>query len=406
MLWTEKYKPSNLNEVLQHPVNNLKELVLGIRKAVLIHGPTGVGKTVVAHALANELNHELYELNASNLRNKDQIISLLGASTQQRSLFSKGKIILIDELDGLSSVDRGAVKAIIEIIQNTKFPIILTTSSFDSDKLEPLKKYCYILEFEPLKPESISKKLTEICEKEKLHYDPIAITYLARYSSGDLRAAITDLQVLSNQKITKESVLELGTREKTEEIKNLLLKILKTKDISVAYEALSNKKLAINLIDYGKTNRSPVIFSDDNALLYWIEENVPRNYRITDLEKSFDLLSRVDIYQRQIMRSQHYRFLVYISALLSAGIANSKEHKPEKIILKKTRRSPKQNFRLWGLVSKRKYLIADKLSTMTRISTQRNLAELPYLKFLLKNNKILQGELEFEKQDIDYINKL
>jgi len=214
------------------------------------------------------------------------------------------------------------------------------------------------------------------------------------------------LQVLSNKKITKEAILELGTREKTEEIKNVLLKIFKTKDINIAYEAISDKKSVVNLIDFGKTNRSPAVFSDDNALIYWIEENIPRNYQLNELSQAFDILSKVDVFQRQIMKSQHYRFLVYIGSLLSAGIANAKDKKPEKIILKKTRRSPKQNFRLWSLVSKRKYLIADKLATQTRLSTQRNLEELPYLKILLKNSKELQEQLELEKQDIDYLNKI
>lgn len=406
MLWTEKYKPKKMDEVVQHPVEKLKDFALNNKTALLIYGPTGVGKTSSIYALAKELNYELYELNASDFRNKEKILSLLGASTQQMSLFSKGKIILIDEIEGLSSVDRGAVNAIIEVIHSSSFPIFLVTSMFEAEKIEPLKKHCQILEFTALTPESIFKKLEQICKKEKIDYDIEALNFLAKYSSGDLRAAITDLQVLSKNKITKKAVLELGTRERTDEIKNILLRIFKTKDITIAYETLLNKKSAVNLIDFGKTNRSPAVFSDDNALIYWIEENLPRNYINEDLEGAFNTMSRIDILQRQIMKSQHYRFLAYISTLISAGIASSKTIKPEKIVLKKTRRSPKQNFRLWSLVSKRKYLLADKLAIQTRLSTQKNLEELQYIKFALRNSKELQEQLDFEKQDIEYLNKI
>ncbi len=38
-----------------------------------------------------------------------------------------------------------------------------------------------------------------------------------------------------------------------------------------------------------------------------------------------DCLSRADIFQRRIKRWQHWRFLVYVNALMTAGIALSKE---------------------------------------------------------------------------------
>jgi len=403
MLWTEKYKPEKIIEVIQQPIEIVKRTTLK-NKPLLIYGPTGIGKTSAIHALAKDLDYEIYEINASNLRNKEQIKKLLGFASKQKSLFKKGKIILIDELEGLSSADRGAVKTIIDVIKESSFPIVLITNDFDLEKIQPIKKQCLFLEFPKLEKGLIKERLIEICKKEKLKYEEEAISYLARSCLGDLRSAINDLQTLSNEKITKESILNLGIRDKTEEINHILLKIFKTTDLNIAHNSLENS--SVNLIDYGRSARSPAIFSDDNALIYWIDENLPRNYSPGDLEEAYNMLSKADVFQGRIRRRQTYRYLVYISYLISAGVANAKKEKPIQLIFKKTRRSPKQNFRLWSLISRRKYIVADKLSPMTRLSTKRNLEEIPYIKFLLKRDIQLQHSLEFDKQDTDFINKL
>ena len=65
-------------------------------------GDSGTGKTATAVALAHELGLELIEVNASDSRNKEAIGSLIGGAVNQGSLFGTGKLILVDEVDGLS----------------------------------------------------------------------------------------------------------------------------------------------------------------------------------------------------------------------------------------------------------------------------------------------------------------
>jgi len=40
------------------------------KRACLLSGPPGIGKTTIACSAAKEINAELFELNASDLRNK------------------------------------------------------------------------------------------------------------------------------------------------------------------------------------------------------------------------------------------------------------------------------------------------------------------------------------------------
>ena len=66
-----KYKPKNLNEIYGQsiPLEKLRDVILK-KQPALIHGKVGVGKTISVYALANELNYEILEVNASDLRNK------------------------------------------------------------------------------------------------------------------------------------------------------------------------------------------------------------------------------------------------------------------------------------------------------------------------------------------------
>src|SRR3989344_3841321 len=101
-----KYVPRTLKEIKgqEKPLLELKKYVLN-KKPVLIYGKVGVGKTSSIHALANDLGYEILEVNASDLRNKEQIQNVVVNNIKQKSLFGKEKIVLIDEIDGINSED-------------------------------------------------------------------------------------------------------------------------------------------------------------------------------------------------------------------------------------------------------------------------------------------------------------
>ena len=115
-----KYKPKSLNDIVgqDNAISKLKKAVKE-KKAILVYGVSGIGKSSSVHALAKELNYEILEINASDYRNKEQINEKVGSSARQASLFSKGKIILIDEIDGLNSKDRGAITEIVSILNES-----------------------------------------------------------------------------------------------------------------------------------------------------------------------------------------------------------------------------------------------------------------------------------------------
>ena len=399
--FTFKYQPKTAKEIIGQDsgIKKLRDFVVNFKRqkknAALLYGPSGTGKTISAYAIAKELNLEILEVNASDVRNADQINSLLGSAIGQMSLFSKGKLILVDEIDGLSGTkDRGGLQAITKLIEKSSFPIILTATNPWDYKFNNLKRRAEMIEFIPLDYLSIFEILKNICSKEKIRYEEEILKGLARRAGNDARAAINDLQTLSMEakELTKESLEELGERNKLDSMLNALVKIFKSTD----------PKVAITAFDTVEENL-------DQQLL-WIDENLPREYtNPEDLAKAYDKLSKADVFNRRIKRWQHWRFLVYINALITAGIAVSKKEKYRHFVqYKPTGRLLK----LWWAKQKamKKKAIAEKIGEKTHTSTKQALKNtLPYMQIVFRKNKSfreqLTEELDLSMEEVEWLRK-
>ena len=133
-MWTQKYNPKNLNEFIGQKeavkifTDWIKKRPKG--KALLFHGPPGIGKSVLLEAYAAESDSELIQMNASDHRNAKQIREVIGKSVAQQTLFKKGKIFFIDEVDGLfGREDYGGAGELINMIKLSHYPIILAANN-------------------------------------------------------------------------------------------------------------------------------------------------------------------------------------------------------------------------------------------------------------------------------------
>ena len=153
--WILKYIPANCSDVVGQDtaVGRLKDFVEKFKvkssgkKAMFLYGPPGCGKTVSVYAIAKDLELEIIELNASDFRNKDHISSILGSATQQMSLFARGKLILVDEVDGISGTkDRGGLLELSKVIEKSSFPIIVVGENPYDQKMKAMRKICELVE--------------------------------------------------------------------------------------------------------------------------------------------------------------------------------------------------------------------------------------------------------------------
>ncbi len=397
MPWTKKYQPKTASEVVGHQkqLDYIKSFILNYKKqkkkALIIYGPPGVGKTSSVHAIANDLGHEIFELNASDFRNRDNIENILGSAINQRSLFFSDKVILVDEIEGIGGrEDFGGIAALKKLLEKSTFPVVMTAANPWEQKLSPLRQKSELLELKPPGYLDILHVLKNICENEGIKYDDQSLKTLARRSGGDIRSAVNDLESISVKKeITSESVDSLSDRNRVESMLNALVKIFKSNDINIAIDAFSN------------------VDEDFDKQFLWIDENIPVEYKKPeDLSRAYDSLSRADVFMGRIRRRQHWRFLVYVNAMLSAGIACAKHEKyPGFTAYKPTGRILK----LWR--AKMKYQkrkgIAQKIAQKTHTSSSRALHDtLPFVKNMAKNgNKEIAEWLELDREEHDWLRK-
>lgn len=398
--WIRKYVPKKIDEIIgqDSAISQMREFVESFskqkKKAMLIYGPSGSGKTVSVHALAKELGLEIIEVNASDVRNKEQIIHRIGSAARQMSLFSKGKIILIDEIDGLSGTkDRGGIPAIIKIIKDSSFPIFLTLQNPWGNKYSSLRNKMQLAEFLPLSHKDAAEVLERICKEENIESEEGSLITLGRRCAGDIRAAINDLQTIfiKEGNITRKAIDELGERNQTDTIIQALTKIFKSTD----------PKITITAFD--------TVDEDLDTAMLWIDENLPKEYeKPEDLARAYDMLSRADVFRRRIRRWQHWRFLVYINSLISAGVAVSKDERYKKFVqYKPTGRILK----MWWAKQKnmKKKAIARKIAMKTHTSTKEMMKNIDYFSVIFKNNKSMANEiaenLELDKEEIAWLKK-
>jgi len=399
--WIKKYSPKHLKDMYgqSSAVEELKSFIQNYKKqkkkAMLLYGLTGTGKTSSVYAAANELDLELLEVNASDFRTEEQLNLTVGNASQQRSLFFKQKIILVDEIDGIAGrEDRGGIATLQKLIETTSYPLILTANDPWDSKFSGLRKVCVMVEFQELDFKDMVEILKKICSEEKVKADDETLKTLARRAGGDLRGAITDLQTLSSEKkeIDRAALDELGGRKQTESIKQALVKVFKTGDPKIAINAFDN------------------IDEDINECFLWIDENLPKEYNnAEDLARAYESLSKADVFRGRIRRWQHWRYLVYVNALLTAGIAVAKTEKNKVFVdYEKTKRILK----LWMAKQKnmKKKAIAEKIAAKTHSSKKEIIqSALPYLQIIFKNDpkqaELMADEFELDKEEMEWLVK-
>jgi len=375
--WINAHKPEKLSDVIGQDkiINDLKTYIETYsgqkKKSALLYGPSGCGKTLVVSLLAKHYGYELIEINASDARNKASIEALLGPAMEQQSLFFKSKIILIDEVDGLSGrKDRGGAIAVLNLAKTSPFPVLLTCENAWHEKLSKLRSKCSLMKFETPDHKIIAELITQICKKENVSYEETAINTIARRSGGDIRSAITDAHSLAqvHSKITAKEIATLEDRWRNESITNALIKIFKNSDPAVAIGAFDN------------------VHEDIDKCILWIDENLPKEYKDPhDLARAYDALSMADVFRGRIRRWQHWRFLVYVNTLITAGVATAKKNRPVGFV----KYAPTQRLlRIWraNMKYQKRKAISLKVAEMTHTSSKRAMQDiLPYLGVIFKN---------------------
>lgn len=324
--WTERYRPKTLKDVVGNPraTQQLREWALDwesrrpTKKAAVLIGTPGTGKTSAALALANDFGWVIIEMNASDHRNAEAIntIALRGAladtfTNNGEFLSSKEgrlKLIILDEADNiLGKEDRGGVPAIVELIKLTKQPVILIVNDFYalSRKSSLIKSGTLQIRFNRIHSSTVKSVLRGIAKDRDVRVSERVLDLIAQNSNGDLRSAVRDLQAVSEGKtdVLEEETLVLGNRQVTKTMYDLLGEVLHGTNPSRA------RSIAFD------TNETP------EYTLLWLDENLPIEYKKPeDLARGFYCLARSDVFLGRVPRRQYFGLWSYASDLMSYGV--------------------------------------------------------------------------------------
>ncbi|KAI8982831.1 P-loop containing nucleoside triphosphate hydrolase protein [Trametes punicea] len=216
---------------------NLDEWRRPKEKLLLLSGPPGLGKTTLAHIVAQHAGYEVFEINASDARSADVVDQRIRPALESGAKIgsSKPNLVVIDEIDGAtggSDNSGGFIHRLIQLTQDrpkTKGrktdphasrpllrPIICICNDLYAASLTKLRPHARIVRFSRPHDTHVVRRLREICEREGVKADARALATLVGVAQGDFRGCLNTLQML---KARNTDVTETLVRSATQGMK-------------------------------------------------------------------------------------------------------------------------------------------------------------------------------------------
>ena len=402
LLWVEKYRPKKIEDIIgnEEAKTTFIEWLKGKRKtkkAVLLYGPPGVGKTALVNAAAKEFGFTIIEMNASDTRSEKAVNAIAKPATSYLALDtftaeSKGNILFLDEVDGIAgNEDRGGVSAIIDIVEKSRVPVVMAANDPDIDKLRPLKKVCLLIRFHQIRLPLIISLLQKICLLEHVKADFEALEHIAQISKGDVRSAINDLQSLSeeNHVLTLQDTMTLASRNKDISNEEALRGYFSAKSIEEVSSLLFRAS-----VDY-------------DEFIMSVADNLPKRYTNADeLALAYDYVSKADLFRGRI-GTEHWHLLKYFfNELSQAAAVNPESYKPFELIS-----PPIRIITLFWTKGKRTMLdgICGKIGAQCHVSHSKAKHDfIPFVKMILQKQKssALISWLDLTPEEVDFLVKM
>lgn len=201
-LWVTRYAPLRLRDMIggTAPITELSAWLTGWAptaggvRGALVTGPPGIGKTTAVGLIVKGCGYELVEFNASDERSATSVRRYFDEA-KRSGVCGKRRVIVMDEVDGMSTGDRGGICELAKVIASCSFPIICIANERGTPRLRPLVGCCLDIRFQRPTKTVIAKALYErVVKAEKLGYTVGQLEELCERNGNDIRSVINALQ--------------------------------------------------------------------------------------------------------------------------------------------------------------------------------------------------------------------
>lgn len=184
-----------------------KSIMNGRISSMILWGPPGVGKTTLAHIIANESKRPFHMLSAINAGVKN-VRETIQKAEKQKFFNSPNPILFIDEIHRFSKSQQDSLLGAVE--KGVVTLIGATTENPSFEVISALLSRCQVYVLEPLLKDELIKlaehAITSDTELKSLDIHLAETEALLRFSGGDVRKLYNTIEIVVNQFDTTEKI--------------------------------------------------------------------------------------------------------------------------------------------------------------------------------------------------------
>lgn len=279
-------------------------------KPLLLVGPPGVGKTSFIHALCQEFDIDLIELNASDTRNKNSLSKVIFPIYANSSLTGKNFLLFLDEIDGISNRDdSGGLDFLVDLFKEPSIRVIMAANK-SNEAIKKISKVSKTVTFSPIPPRLSMLYLDKILKLQNIPMNTDNRISVVRNSFGDIRSLLNATQAMkAGYTTTKNPALEI-------DIENMIGKFFSAKTFEEALDIVQRADISYSDPRFGQSSED----RRKDILAAFFSSIVMSKIDISTLAVLLDRLSELDVILGRSLGMRNWKILRYFSLILTKAL--------------------------------------------------------------------------------------